>query len=72
MKAIEILNEIVKRNYFVYFPHLWNDETDASLKELLDSELIQRVSDVNPSEINSEYIYVEKKVGKKEKDEKKD
>jgi len=65
MKATEILNEIVSRGWFVYAPDLWNDETDASLKELLDSELIQRLSNVRPSEMNSEYVYVEKTVGKK-------
>lgn len=72
MKSIEILDEIVRRCFFVYSPDLWDDETDAALKELLNSELIQRLSDINPSEMNSEYTYVEKTIGKKGRDEKKD
>ena len=65
MTTIEIVNEITSRGFFVYEPDLWSDENDMAIKELLDLGMVQRESDVRPNEMNSEYVYIEKKLERK-------
>ena len=65
MTSMEILNKITSRGFFVYEPDLWCVENDMALKELLDSELVQRASDINPTEMNGSYVYIEKKHGRR-------
>ena len=65
----EILDIIKKGKYFLNSPEFWNNQTQSNLKQLLDSNIIQRAdkTDMNLGMGNLDYLY---RFPTKEKNEK--